>query len=400
MAAMERAVRKVMRVERVTMRRVPARPTFPTTHPNLRYMMTPRIVRMDGVNTPPNVPNPPAFPGATSARGGLDEGGRVSAKLDSLFCHEGVNGIGKESAGTDGPGRVKLPLRGQGIKIAANREVWNRLGFRLDDRRQRGKRGPMRIALFITCFNDVLYPGTGRALVRVLEGLGHQVDFPPGQTCCGQIHFNTGYRREARLLALRFLEVFGDAEAVVAPSASCVAMVREQYPVLASESGDDALVTEVGALGARTFEMSEFLVGELRVENVGAFFPRRVALHPTCHSRRGIDVGDAPQRLLRAVEGLELVDLPNAGECCGFGGTFAVKNPDTSMAMLSDKIRDVQNSGAEVLTGVDNSCLMHIAGGMHRLGILRGNGRRRGAAEGLQVLHLAEILASGKGGWR
>ncbi len=255
----------------------------------------------------------------------------------------------------------------------------------------------MRIALFITCFNDALFPQTGVALVRVLESLGHEVVFPPGQSCCGQIHFNTGYRKEAGRLLHRFLRVFGEAEVVVAPSASCVAMVREQYPWLASEVGDDALVAEARALGARTFELSEFLVGRLGVEDLGASFRARVALHPTCHSRRGIDVGDAPERLLRAVEGVELVDLPNAGECCGFGGTFAVKNPDTSMAMLSDKIRDIRSSGAEVLTAVDNSCLMHIGGGMHRLGLLEGNGRRAGAGKNIRVMHLAEILASREG---
>jgi len=255
----------------------------------------------------------------------------------------------------------------------------------------------MRIALFITCFNDALFPRTGAALVRILEGLGHQVDFPSEQTCCGQIHFNTGYRGEARRLLQRFLGVFDGAEVVVAPSASCVAMVREQYPVLASEVGDDSLESEARALGARTYEMSEFLVGRLGVEELGASFRSRVALHPTCHSKRGIDVGDAPERLLRAVEGLELVGLPNAGECCGFGGTFAVKNPHTSEAMLADKIQDVRSSDAEVLTGVDNSCLMHIAGGMHRLGILRAKGESGGHGKDFRVMHLAEILVSREG---
>jgi len=255
----------------------------------------------------------------------------------------------------------------------------------------------MRIALFITCFNDALFPGTGRALVRILEGLGHQVYFPSGQTCCGQIHFNTGYRTEAGRLMRRFLRVFGEAEVVVAPSASCVAMVREQYPLLASEAGPCQLEDEVRALGTRTFELSEFLVGELGIEDVGASFPQRVALHSTCHSTRGIDVGDAPKRLLRAVRGLELVDLPNAQECCGFGGTFSVKNPDTSMAMLADKIQDIEGSGAEVLTAVDNSCLMHMAGGMHRQGFLHSEGDQEGAVGRVRVMHLAEILAEAEG---
>jgi L-lactate dehydrogenase complex protein LldE len=267
----------------------------------------------------------------------------------------------------------------------------------------------MRIALFIPCFNDVLFPGTGIATVRILEGLGHEVEFPRGQTCCGQIHFNTGYRREARRLLRRFLDVFGEAEEVVAPSASCVAMVREHYGVLAGETGDQALLEAVGGLGSRIHELSEFLVGVLGVEQLGATFPYRVALHPTCHSTRGIHVGDAPRRLLKGVEGLELVDLDDAEACCGFGGTFSVKNPHTSLAMMEDKIRCVRRSGAEVLTAVDNSCLLHLAGGLHRMGFLStarlaeggsGHDGRRGEdpLPGLRVMHLAEILTSGGSG--
>jgi L-lactate dehydrogenase complex protein LldE len=292
----------------------------------------------------------------------------------------------------------------------------------------------MRVSLFVPCFNDALFPGTAVATVRLLRRLGHEVDFPRDQTCCGQIHFNTGYRTEARRLALRFLRVFEGAEVVVAPSASCVAMVREQYRELLGEGGEDrrgdgpggadrrnpepgsAPGTEatgaLGALASRTYELTEFLVGVLGVEDVGAVFPHRVALHPTCHSIRGIQVGDAPLRLLRAVRGLELLDLPNAEACCGFGGTFSVKNPHTSLAMMDDKIRDVVESGAEVLTAVDNSCLMHLAGGLHRKGLLeeglpvegspvedRRAGRDKGnvARPGLRLMHLAEILVAGEG---
>jgi L-lactate dehydrogenase complex protein LldE len=258
----------------------------------------------------------------------------------------------------------------------------------------------MRIALFITCFNDAFFPQTGKALVRILEGLGHRVDFPQRQTCCGQVHFNTGYRREAHRLVQRFVKVFEGYEVVVAPSASCVAMVREQYPVLAAEAGDAGLEEDVREVASRTFEMSEFLVEGLQVEDLGASFYRRVALHPTCHSRRSIDVGNAPIRLLRAVEGLKLVDLPNAEECCGFGGTFSVKNPDTSLAMLSDKIQSVGDSGAQVLTAVDNSCLMHIAGGMRRQGMMTGSLGAGGGDEGFQVMHLAEILVQQEGSLR
>ena len=255
----------------------------------------------------------------------------------------------------------------------------------------------MRIALFLPCFNDALFPRTGIATVRVLERLGHQITFPLDQTCCGQVHFNTGFRREATRLMERFLRVFSGQDVVVAPSASCVAMVREQYPELAIASGGDQLAESVREMAGRTFELSEFLVRVEGIENVGARFPRRVTYHPTCHSTRSIDVGDAPLRLLGAVEGLEVVELPRAADCCGFGGTFSVKNAHTSLAMMQDKIQGVEVSGAEVLTAVDNSCLMHLSGGMRRKGILaQGIGSLGGDGEGparIQVMHLAEILA-------
>ena len=231
--------------------------------------------------------------------------------------------------------------------------------------------GDVRVALFITCVNDTLFPDTGRATVRVLERLGHEVVFPLEQTCCGQMHANSGYRDEATPLARRFVRVFGGFDAVVSPSASCVGMVRDQYPELLG-----------GAALPRVFELTEFLVDELGVEDVGASFPHRVTLHPTCHSLRLLQVGDRPARLLRAVHGLDLVELPDAAECCGFGGTFAVKNADTSMAMLSDKLRRILDTRAEVCTAADNSCLMHIGGALRR------------QRTGVRAMHLAEILAS------
>jgi L-lactate dehydrogenase complex protein LldE len=253
----------------------------------------------------------------------------------------------------------------------------------------------MRVSLFMPCFNDAIFPRTGKATVRILERLGHEVDFPEDQTCCGQIHLNTGYRREARALMERFLRVFRNAEKVVAPSASCVAMVREQFGELAAESGEPGLEGDASAMRERVFELTEFLVKELGVDDLGAVFPYRVAYHPTCHSMRSIDVGNAPVRLLRKVQGIELVELPGADECCGFGGTFALKNADTSLAMLGDKVRSVWDSGAQVLTAVDNSCLLHLAGGLHRI-------EAGAASEGLDppppsvlALHVAEILASG-----
>jgi L-lactate dehydrogenase complex protein LldE len=196
------------------------------------------------------------------------------------------------------------------------------------------------------------------------------------------MHFNTGYQREAIPLVRRFVEVFGGAEVVVSPSASCVAMVRDLYPRAAELAGDDHLAGAVAALAPRVFELSEFLVNKLGVEDVGAYFPHRVTFHPTCHSVRMTRVGDAPLRLLRAVRGIDLVALPHSEECCGFGGTFAIKNADTSMAMLSDKLRCVLDTRAEFCAAADNSCLMHIGGALHR------------ERTGVGTIHLAEILAS------
>ncbi len=240
----------------------------------------------------------------------------------------------------------------------------------------------MRVALFITCFNDTIFPQTGQAMVRLLERLGHEVVFPEGQTCCGQMHFNTGYQREAVPLARHFAEVFGRYETIVAPSASCVGMVREFYGRVADVSGDRWLANEVAALIPRVFELSEFLVHKLGVEDVGAYYPHRVTYHPTCHSLRVLHLGDAPLRLLRKVRGIDLVELPNAEQCCGFGGTFAIKNADTSMAMLGDKLRCVLDTRAEVCAAADNSCLMHIGGALHR------------QRAGVRAVHLAEILAA------
>jgi len=240
----------------------------------------------------------------------------------------------------------------------------------------------MRIALFITCFNDTMFPETGRAVVTVLERLGHTVEFPQEQTCCGQMHFNTGYRPDAVPLVARFARTFAEYDAVVTPSASCAGMVRENHPVLAEQYGPAALQRQVTELTPRVHEFTEFLTDVLGVTDVGARFPHRVAYHPTCHSLRGLRLGDRPERLLRAVKDLELLDLPAADSCCGFGGTFAVKNAATSGAMLADKTAAVRESGAEVLCAADNSCLLHIGGGLSR------------QKAPVRTMHLAEILAA------
>ncbi|WP_329343196.1 (Fe-S)-binding protein [Streptomyces sp. NBC_00663] len=246
----------------------------------------------------------------------------------------------------------------------------------------------MRIALFITCFNDTMFPSTGRAVITLLERLGHTVEFPQDQTCCGQMHFNTGYRPEAMPMVRRFAEVFAGYDAVVTPSGSCAGMVRENHPVLAAQYGDDGLAEAVERVVPKVYELSELLVDVLGITDVGAYFPHRVTYHPTCHSLRMLRVGDRPLQLLRAVKGIDLVELPDAESCCGFGGTFALKNADVSNAMLADKMRHVQNTGAEVLTAGDNSCLMHIGGGLSRL------------RTGVGTMHLAEILASTEGDTR
>jgi L-lactate dehydrogenase complex protein LldE len=222
----------------------------------------------------------------------------------------------------------------------------------------------MRVALFVTCFNDTLFPQAGRATVELLERVGCDVDFPLEQTCCGQMHVNSGYEHEADGLMERFARVFSGYETVVSPSASCVAHVRERIP------------------GVEVLELTEFLVDRLGVVDVGASFPHRVTLHPTCHSLRLLRIGDRPRRLLEHVKGIDLVELEAARECCGFGGTFAVKNADTSMAMLSDKLRHILDTRAEVCTSADTSCLMHIGGALSR-------GRT-----GVRTMHLAEILAA------
>ncbi len=240
----------------------------------------------------------------------------------------------------------------------------------------------MRTALFITCLADALFPDVGKATVRVLERLGQEVEFPTGQTCCGQMHVNTGYQKQALPLVERFAEVFAPYDAIVAPSGSCVGSVRHQHAMIARRFGSPSLVEKVAAVAAKTYELSEFLVDALKIIDVGAYFPHRVTYHPTCHSLRMLRVGDKPFQLLRAVEALELVELPAADQCCGFGGTFAIKNADTSTAMLADKMRHVLDTGAEICTAGDSSCLMHIGGGLSRL--------RAGA----KTVHLAQILAA------
>lgn len=237
----------------------------------------------------------------------------------------------------------------------------------------------MVISLFIACYNDTLFPETGKAVVTVLERLGHTVEFREAQTCCGQMHYNTGYHPEALAVMRRFLEVFRDAETICVPSSSCVSMMRDHYPKLARQAG---LEKEVAEILPRIYEFSELLVDKLGVTDVGATYPHSVTLHTSCHSLRSLHIGDKPQRLLKAVRGLDLIELQQSDQCCGFGGTFAIKNAEVSTAMLSEKMRAILDTGAEVCTAGDNSCLMHIGGGL---------ARQKGTA---RCVHIAEILAS------
>ena len=240
----------------------------------------------------------------------------------------------------------------------------------------------MKVALFATCLVDTVVPQVADATARLLQRLGHEVVVPAGQACCGQMHVNTGYRREAAPIVANHVRAFAGAEVVVAPSGSCVASIHHQQAMVLRRAGETALAEEAEALAARTYELSQFLVDVLGVTDVGAYYPHRVTYPPTCHSLRMLHVGDRPLRLLRAVRGLELAELPGAEQCCGFGGTFAVKNADTSTAMLADKMTNVLSTHAEVCTAGDASCLMHIGGGLSRL------------RSGTRTVHLAEILAS------
>ena len=243
----------------------------------------------------------------------------------------------------------------------------------------------MRVALFATCFNDTMWPETPKATARLLRRLGVEVDFPAEQTCCGQMFTNTGYADEAVPLVRKFVDTFAGYDAVVSVSGSCTGSVREQYGDLAARSGDAELADGVAKVAPKTYELSEFLVDVLGVTDVGAYFPHRVTYHPTCHSLRMLKVGDKPLQLLRQVRGIDLVELPAADECCGFGGTFAMKNADVSVAMGGDKVRHIRDTEAEVVVAGDNSCLAHIGGLLSR------------QRSGVRTLHLAEILASTDG---
>ncbi len=236
-----------------------------------------------------------------------------------------------------------------------------------------------RVALFTTCLVDSFYPEVGSSVIAVLERLGVAVDVPPGQTCCGQPAFNAGHRAEARTLARRFLRIFKGAAAVVAPSGSCVDMVRERYAELFE--GDPSLAAEARDLAARTFEFSEYLVDQLGVEDIGAAYEGTVTYHDSCHLRRGLGVATQPRRLLQAVRGTKLVEMEKSDECCGFGGAFAIWHPEISAALGRAKADRAEATAAGLVIAADSGCIAQISGTLSRRG------------SPLRVQHLAEFLA-------
>lgn len=238
---------------------------------------------------------------------------------------------------------------------------------------------PKRVTLFIQCIVDSCFPDAAEAMVRVLERQGLDLVYPPEQTCCGQPAFNAGYRREAATLARKFLDVFADAEAIVCPSGSCVHMIRHHYPELFAR--EPRLLARAERIAARTYEFTEFLVDVLGVTDVGATWSGRVTYHESCHLLRGLGVSAQPRALLAQVRGLELIEMQRADECCGFGGTFAVKYPEISEALLQTKLANVRATGADTVTGCDMGCLMNMQGMIKRQGLP------------IRVRHIAQILA-------
>ena len=237
----------------------------------------------------------------------------------------------------------------------------------------------MRVTLFVQCLVDSLYPEVGEAMLTLFGRLGIDVDCPIDQTCCGQPAFNAGYRRAAQTAAKRFIRIFEDAEMIVCPSGSCVSMVKHHYPELFAD--DLRWHDRARAVGQRCFEFSQFMVDVLRVEDVGAAYRGTVTYHDSCHLLRALGVAEQPRRLIRQIRGAELVEMHDADKCCGFGGSFSVKYPQISTAMVDDKVANILASGADTVAGCDISCLMNIQGRLSRLGLP------------VKTRHLAQLLA-------
>ena len=242
------------------------------------------------------------------------------------------------------------------------------------------KKTPQKVTLFVQCLVNGLSPEIGEAMVTIFRKLNLPIDCRLDQTCCGQPAFNSGYRKQARTAAERFIRIFESAEAIVCPSGSCVHMVRRYYPDLFVDAPHWR--TRAEAVCAKTFELTQFLVDVLGVEDLGARFNGRLTLHDSCQALRGLGVREQPRRLIAHIAGAELVEMRDPDRCCGFGGSFAVKYPEISTAMVDDKVRTIMATNADVVTGVDLSCLTNIQGRLSRL------------KSTVRVMHIAELLAS------
>jgi L-lactate dehydrogenase complex protein LldE len=241
-----------------------------------------------------------------------------------------------------------------------------------------------KVSLFVQCLVDSMFPQTAEAMVSIFQRLQIDFDYPTQQTCCGQPAFNSGYRKDATVAARRFIEIFENEAVIVCPSGSCVHMVRHHYPELFAD--DPEMLARAKAVGSKTFELTQYLVDELHLSNIGAEFPGKVTYHDSCHLSRGLQINSQPRTLLHHIKGLEFIEMKDSDTCCGFGGTFAINYPDISTAMVDEKIENILASGAEVVTGCDISCLMNIQGRLSR------------REENVKVMHIAELLASTAGG--
>lgn len=243
-----------------------------------------------------------------------------------------------------------------------------------------------KVTLFIQCLVDAMFPSTGEAMLAIFDKLGIRYDYPLKQTCCGQPAYNSGYRKDAAEAAKHFIQTFENAEVIVCPSGSCVHMIRHHYPELLQQ--DTIWSERVKSIADRTFELSEFIVDELRITDLGSKFSGTVTYHDSCHLKSGLGIAEQPRALLHNIEGLELIEMKNSDSCCGFGGTFSVHYPEISTAMVDEKIENILATGATFVTGCDTSCLMNIGGRLSRRG------------ERVQALHLADLLAGERGGSR
>jgi len=233
-------------------------------------------------------------------------------------------------------------------------------------------------SIFITCLVDQLYPEVGQSMVNILRKLGVNLDFPKEQTCCGQPAFNSGYHREAKDMARRYMKIFKGNNYIIVPSGSCGAMIRVFYNQLFQDEPD--VLSELEELSSRVFEFSEFLVQILGITDVDGKLNGDVTYHDCCHLRRELGIISQPRDLIKSVKGINFVELNQSDVCCGFGGTFAIKYPDISGAILDQKIRNIKNSGADILVANDTSCLMHMRGSFSRLGL------------DIEAMHIAEFL--------